>query len=147
MKFQPDHSPAPTVASYGADWVIIRTGLGAGQTPPTSEKHTRSLILCSQGELLAWPCARFEDLNASHFEQLAQLPVEIVIFGSGARQRFVSPAWLAGLMHKRIGIETMDMAAACRTYNVLASEGRQVALALLLEPSASPLPDGDSVSS
>ena len=125
--------------SYGEDWVLIRGAKKSDATEPaTSEKHHQSLVLCSHGEWRAWPCARFEELSASHFAQLAELPVEIIIFGSGARQRFVSPAWLAPLMHKRIGVETMNMAAACRTYNILASEGRKVALALLLEtpPSA-----------
>ena len=137
MKFQPDRFDAPAVVSYGANWVVIR----GARTPsindaPSSEKHQQSLVLCSHGERVDWPCARFEDLNASHFEQLAALPVEIIIFGSGARQRFVPPSWLASLMHKRIGVETMDMAAACRTHNILASEGRKVALALLLESDA-----------
>jgi uncharacterized protein len=54
-------------------------------------------------------------------------------FGSGSRIRFPSAAWLAPLMAKRVGLETMDTAAACRTYNILAQEGRSVAVALLLE--------------
>ena len=137
MKFQPDRFDAPAVLSYGPDWVVIRgANTPSANEAPTSEKHQHSLVLCSHGDRFDWPCARFEDLNASHFEQLAQLPVEIIIFGSGARQRFVPPAWLASLMQKRMGIETMDMAAACRTYNILASEGRKVALALLLESGA-----------
>jgi uncharacterized protein len=60
------------------------------------------------------------------------LGVEVVIFGSGPRIRFPRPAWIAPLAKRRIGIETMDTAAACRTYNILAQEGRQVAVALLL---------------
>ena len=135
MKFQPDRFDAPAVVSYGPDWVVIRGAkTPTSAEPATNEKHQQSLVLCSHGERLDWPCSRFEELNATHFESLAELPVEIIIFGSGARQRFVPASWLARLMHKRIGIETMDMAAACRTYNILASEGRKVALALLLEP-------------
>mgnify|MGYP006139609943 CR=1 FL=1 len=64
---------------------------------------------------------------------LAQLQVEVVIFGSGARIRFPRPAWIVPLAQRRIGIETMDTAAACRTYNILAQEGRDVAVALLLD--------------
>ena len=138
MKFQPDRFDAPAVVSYGPNWVVIRGARAPGQQePPVSEKHEHSLVLCSHGERLDWDCDRFEALNATHFAGLADLPIEIVIFGSGQRQRFVSPAWLAPLMHKHIGVETMDMAAACRTYNILASEGRKVALALLVE-TASP---------
>jgi uncharacterized protein len=56
----------------------------------------------------------------------------MVLFGSGPRIRFVPPAWLAPLMQRRMGLETMDTAAACRTYNFLLGEGRRVAVALLL---------------
>jgi uncharacterized protein len=134
MKFQPDRFDAPAVLSYGPDWVVIRGARTSGSPEaPLSEKLQSSLVLCSHGERIDWHCDRFEQLNATHFAQLADLPVEIVIFGSGQRQRFVPPAWLAPLMHKHMGMETMDMAAACRTYNILASEGRKVALALLLE--------------
>ena len=65
-------------------------------------------------------------------EQPAE-PPELVVFGSGARLRFAPPALLRGLMARRIGVETMDTAAACRTYNILAGEGRRVVAALLLE--------------
>ena len=57
-----------------------------------------------------------------------------MIFGSGSRIRFPKPAWLRPLMARRIGIETMDTAAASRTYNVLLAEGRTVLVALLFEP-------------
>ena len=137
MKFQPDRFDAPAVVSYGADWVVIRGARQAGSAEVMQDKHTQSLVLCSHGEQLNWDCAQFEQLSAAHFARLADLPIEIVVFGSGQRQRFVPPAWLAPLMHKRIGVETMDMAAACRTYNILASEGRKVALALLIEPTGS----------
>ena len=57
-----------------------------------------------------------------------------MIFGSGSRLRFPPPVWLRGLIERRIGLETMDTAAACRTYNVLAGEHRRVLAALLLAP-------------
>ena len=74
----------------------------------------------------------FEDLKNSHFERLAEMDVELVIFGSGERIRFVQPDLLQSLFARRIGVETMDTQAACRTYNFLAGEGRKVAAALLL---------------
>ena len=95
--------------------------------------HTTSLILPWRGNLLAWPCNAFEQLTAEHFEQLLPLAPELVIFGSGQRLRFVAPALLRSLIERRIGVETMDTAAACRTYNVLAAEGRAVVAALLIE--------------
>jgi len=77
-----------------------------------------------------------EQAKTAHFEQALELAPELVIFGSGARLQFVSPALQRCLIERRIGIETMDTAAACRTYNVLASEGRKVLAALLLAPGA-----------
>ncbi|AOG24750.1 Mth938-like domain-containing protein [Acidovorax sp. RAC01] len=122
MKFQPDRSEAQTISGYGPGWITV-----------DGEKITHSVILGSKGTREPWACARFEDLTAEHFAQLALLEAELVIFGSGKRNRFPPPAWLAPLMAHRMGLETMDTAAACRTYNILASEGRTVVVALLLE--------------
>jgi uncharacterized protein len=92
-----------------------------------------SVLVPARGDVQPWPVERFEQLAEEHFAQLLQLRPELVIFGSGARLRFVRPALLRPLIQAGIGVETMDTAAACRTYNVLASEGRVVAAALLLE--------------
>jgi uncharacterized protein len=100
-----------------------------------AEKIERSIVIGSRGEKFDWNCARFEDLTEAHFTQLGATQPELVIFGSGARIRFAPPAFLRGLMQQRIGIETMDTLAACRTYNVLAGEGRRVIAALLIDAS------------
>jgi uncharacterized protein len=122
MKLQPDRSDAQIITAYGPGWI----GVGG-------ERITHSVIVTSRGERIAWGPGRFEDLQAEHFEQLAQLRVEVVIFGSGARIRFPRAGWLQPLMAQRVGLETMDTPAACRTYNILAQEGRDAAAALLLE--------------
>ena len=122
MKLQPDKSDVQSISGYGPGWVGVN-----------GEKITHSVIVSSKGERIEWPSARFEDLGEEHFARLALLDAEVVIFGSGARIRFPKPAWLQPLIARRIGIETMDTAAACRTYNILAQEGRSVAAALLLE--------------
>jgi uncharacterized protein len=126
MKFQPDTPDggnAITRQEAGCIWV--------GNTP-----YRHSVVVPWQGEVLPWPAATLADLTDAHFEQLASLRPEVVIFGSGARLRFAPPALMRGLMARRIGVETMDTAAACRTYNVLAAEGRLVLAALLVEPAA-----------
>jgi len=97
------------------------------------QAYTHSLIVPSDGEVRAWSVDRFEALEAEHFERLVDYRPQLVVFGSGSRLRFPSPRLLAGLMKARIGIETMDTAAACRTYNVLLSEGRVVVAALLFD--------------
>jgi uncharacterized protein len=122
MKLQPDQSDVQSISGYGPGWVGV-----------DGEKITSSVILSSRGERIAWPAATFADLEASHFVTLAEVDAEVVIFGSGSRIRFPQAAWLQPLLARRIGIETMDTAAACRTYNILAYEGRSVAVALLIE--------------
>jgi len=125
MKLHADQPDALAITAYGEGWVAVN-----------GQRHTGNLVLTSEGHVQAWGDQRFEDLTAAHFEQLADLmkePPELVVFGSGSRLRFVRPALLQGLMSRRIGVETMDTAAACRTYNILAGEGRRVVLALLMD--------------
>lgn len=122
MKFQPDVLGVQSISGYGDDWV------GVGQ-----EKISVSFVMSSRGERFNWECEAFEDLTPAHFLQLAELQTELVIFGSGRKIRFPKPAWIRPLIERQTGIETMDVQAACRTYNILASEGRHVAVAILLE--------------
>ncbi len=126
MKLQPDRLDVQSILGYGPGWV----GLGSNGV---AERIERSVVIGSRGEKFDWNCPRFEDLTAGHFELLGQTKPELVIFGSGMRLRFPPPAFLRALMAQRIGLETMDTLAACRTYNILAGEGRQVIAALLIE--------------
>jgi len=121
MKFQPDAISGPSITGYGPGWVAVN-----------GEQFTHNLVVSSTGGHTRWECPSFEDLQAAHFEQLLALEPEVVIFGSGARIRFPQPQWLAALYARRIGLETMDTQAACRTYNFLAGEGRKVVAALLV---------------
>lgn len=123
MKLQPDKSTVQTITAHGQGWVGVQ-----------ADRIAHSVVIGSRGQRMPWPCERFEDLGAEHFAQLAELGSEVVIFGSGPTLRFPKPEWLRPLIAKRVGVETMDTAAACRTYNILAQEGRDVVVALLLEP-------------
>ena len=122
MKLQPDKSDVQTLTAHGPGWVAVN-----------GERIESSVVIGAHGERFAWDCTSFDQLAAVHFDQLASLGAELIIFGSGARIRFPKPAWLAPLMATRTGVETMDTPAACRTYNILASEGRHVVAALLIE--------------
>jgi uncharacterized protein len=126
MKLQPDHLDVQSILGYGPGWV----GLGRNGI---AEKIEHSLVIGSGGEKFDWNCTDFEQLTEEHFALLAKTQPELVIFGSGSRLRFAPPAFLRLLMEQRIGIETMDTLAACRTYNILAGEGRRVIAALLIE--------------
>jgi uncharacterized protein len=99
-------------------------------------EHRSGVLVPWRGTVQAWAVSRFEDLTEAHFETIAQLKPEVVVFGSGSRIRFAKPALLRPLIDARIGVETMDSPAACRTYNVLLAEGRSVVAALLFEPLA-----------
>ena len=124
MKFQPDRSEGVNIITRHDP-----SGIWVGTV-----SFAHSLLVPWQGEVQRWTPARIAELQAAHFEQALPLRPELVIFGSGQRHRFIAPALLRGLIERGIGVETMDTAAACRTYNVLASEGRTVLAALLLDP-------------
>jgi uncharacterized protein len=108
------------IARHGPDGVVVN-GI----------EHTASVVVPWDGAVTPWNAPSFESLSAEHFAELAALRPELVLFGSGARLRFPSAALLRPLIEARIGVETMDTAAACRTYNVLLAEGRSVVAALL----------------
>jgi uncharacterized protein len=123
MKFQPDLQ----------DGVNLISRQEAARIQVGPRPFEASVVVPWVGEPLPWDAPRFETLTAGHFERIAALNPEVVIFGSGARIRFPHPSLLRPLIERRIGVETMDTAAACRTYNVLASERRNVVAALLIE--------------
>jgi uncharacterized protein len=122
MKLQPDKFDVQAISGYGPGWVGVN-----------GEKVTHSVIVASTGQRIDWQARQFDDLGPEHFAQLAKFDIEVAIFGSGSRIRFPRPAWLKPLIDVGVGLETMDTAAACRTYNILAQEGRRVAVALLIE--------------
>ncbi len=122
LKFQPDVLAGTNVVTrhdHGEIWV--------GNT-----RHMQSLLVPWVGEVVRWRPDAPQGLEVADFEAVLALKPELVIFGSGARLRFVPPALMRCLIERRIGVETMDTAAACRTYNVLVSEGRSVVAALLM---------------
>ena len=132
MKLQADRIEGQNaIARHGPDGVIVN-GIA----------HRSSLVVPWRGPVLPWPVHDFASLSATHFDALAALEPELVVFGSGSRIRFPAPQWTRSLIERRIGVETMDTAAACRTYNVLLAEGRSVVAVLLFERPVQSLPDG-----
>ena len=124
MKLQSDpHSGANTITGYGDGYVEIN------QTP-----YAHAVLLSSDGAISEWPVQSFEGLEASHFTQMVDLKPELILIGTGNKQRFPKPELLKSLILAKIGFEIMDSQAACRTYNILVGEGRQVLLALIVEP-------------
>jgi uncharacterized protein len=111
----------------------IVTGHGPGWVAINGQRHERSLLLLPDRIDAAWGPATFDALTAAHMAALASLAGNVVLLGTGARQRFPAAALLRPVVEAGIGVEVMDTGAACRTYNILVAEGRAVAAALIVE--------------
>ncbi|MCC6473032.1 MAG: Mth938-like domain-containing protein [Burkholderiales bacterium] len=114
-------STANLFTGYGEDFVTVN-----------ERRIERSLVVLPDRLVTDWRPAGFEALNADHIRALAALEPEVILLGTGNRLRFPPPGILRPLTEAGIGVEVMDVPAACRTYNILLSEGRRVAAALLL---------------
>jgi len=97
------------------------------------EVLTCSTVIMADQLLRDWPVANVDGLTPAAMTPLAELPLEVVLLGTGDKIRFPKPEVTAPLLSKGIGVEVMDVGAACRTYNILMAEGRKVAAALILE--------------
>jgi uncharacterized protein len=108
------------------------TGYGEGFVQLNGERRESSLLVLPE-RVMDWPPASFEALAEAHFALIAELRPEVVLLGTGARLRFPHPRLTAPLARAGIGLEVMDVQAACRTYNILMAEQRVVAAALLFQ--------------
>jgi uncharacterized protein len=120
------HSPVTAgllaITSYDAQHIAVN-----------GRRLTTSFLLTPQRLIEDWSPTSFASLTEADFAAVAELACPIVLLGTGARQRFPAPARLRALIERRIGVEVMDSHAACRTYNILMAEGRDVAAALIIE--------------
>lgn len=107
------------------------TGSGAGWVRVDAVEYYASFLLAPHAIVTPW-APDFDALSDDAFAAVADLAPEIVLLGTGARQRFPHPRVYRRLTDARIGIEVMATAAAARTYNIIAAEGRRVVAALLL---------------
>lgn len=122
MRFSIDADPNRySIRNYGSGWITV------------NEQDIRHSLIVSPDQLiLDWPPQTFTELDETHFVMIMALEPEIVLLGTGRRQQFPHPRLTQSLLDHGIGVEVMDTAAACRTYNVIMLEGRRVAAALLL---------------
>jgi len=111
-----------TITGYELDSVEINA---------ITYKH--SLIVLPETKPVEWPVIHFDAITVDNFAQIEANQPDVVILGTGNKQRFIHPRLIAALTARRIGVECMDNQAACRTYNILMAEGRKVALALVME--------------
>ena len=108
------------------------TGYGAGYVEVNRTRYSQSLVVGAESLVTDWPLASIEALAADHLAAILAMKPEIVLIGTGATFAFPEPARLAPLRDARVGVEVMDTAAACRTYNILLGEGRNVVAALIV---------------
>jgi uncharacterized protein len=120
------HSPATA-------GLLAITSYDAGHVAVNGRLLAKSFILTPQRLIEDWPPASFDRLTGADLEAVVALGCPIVLLGTGPTQRFPAPALLRSFFERRIGIEVMDSGAACRTYNILMAEGRDVAAALIIE--------------
>jgi uncharacterized protein len=111
-----------SITSYDAEHIAVN-----------GRRLTKSFLLTPQRLIEDWPPASFDQLSEPDLLAVARLDCPIVLLGTGARQRFPAPVLLRPLIERRVGVEIMDSHAACRTYNILMAEGRDVAAALIIE--------------
>ena len=109
----------------------VITGLGPGWVRVGAQEH-RSGILVTPDIVAEWGASGFDALTEADFAELLAHAPEIVLFGTGAVLRFPHPRLTQALAAARVGVEVMDTPAACRTYNILAAEGRKVVAALIV---------------
>ena len=123
MKFHLSTGAGNVFTGYGDDYV--RLGIVV---------YRENVVVTPERILTGWCPAGFDALTDADFAAVAELQPEIVLLGTGARQRFPSPRLTRALAEARIGLDVMDTPAACRTFNILAAEERKVAVAILLDP-------------
>ena len=108
------------------------TGYGEGYVEVGGTRYRESLVVSGERVVADWPARSVDALSADHIAAIVELHPEIVLIGTGAHFAFPEAALLAPLQKAGIGVEVMDTQAACRTYNILLGEGRNVAAALIL---------------
>jgi uncharacterized protein len=108
------------IRRYGADFVAI------------GEQEIRASCLVSSNSIEPWAPRTVEELRVEHLATLFALAPEVVVLSTGAKQQFPRAALRAEFATRRIGLEVMEIGAACRTYNVLVGEDRRVMAAILL---------------
>ena len=110
----------------------VVTGLGPGWVRIGATEYRENLVLTPETVATGWAASGFDGLADRDFAALLSHKPDVVLFGAGPAIRFPHPQLTRALTDARVGLEVMDTAAACRTFNILAAEGRSVVAALLI---------------
>ena len=113
------------------------TAHGSHHVVVNGARYDHSIVVLADKVHADWGVNSFEELGEAHFTYLIALKPEILLLGTGARQRFPHPRLYRALTDNHIALECMDTPAACRTYNILVAEDRKVAAAILFDQDTS----------
>lgn len=108
------------------------TGYGEGYVAINNQRYECAIVVTPEAVHQSWHVAGFDDIQAAHLQFVLSLKPEIVILGTGARQRFLRAELMREFAAAQVGVEIMETRAACRTYNILMAEGRAVVAAVLV---------------
>lgn len=97
------------------------------------QRYTQPLIVSEQALSTDWFSGAWDTLDAAALAAILAFEPEVVLLGTGEKQRFIHPRHTQAFTSAHISVECMTTAAACRTFNILTAEGRKVVAALLLE--------------
>ena len=121
MKFHVSTTTGNTVTAFGPGWVRVGT-----------TEYRGNLVVTPDEVATGWAPGGFEGLTEADFARLVDYRPDVVLLGTGAALRFPPPRLTRALVEARVGLEVMDTAAACRTFNILAAEGRKVVAAMIV---------------
>ena len=133
MKFSLETAQGIMIHSVQPGEVVLKLPTGNPATPYRKECYTTSLLLGGSDQLQDWPVNHLNELNLGHLEPVWNTMPDIVLLGTGQKLIFPTIEVLQGFGTRGIGFEVMDTAAACRTYNVLLAEGRDVMALLIID--------------
>jgi len=133
--FQQRAEPMKITLQTGPGVNLVR-GFRPGEVRIGDQTITSSCLVTAESLTTDWPPQTPNALTLAHFDWVVAQEPEIVLLGTGTRQRFPDHAIVAALLGKRIGLEVMDTGAACRTFNILVAEDRRVVAALILRDDA-----------
>lgn len=120
MKLTPDSSTKLSISGYGAGWIGV-----------AGKPYAHAVCISPGAGLHAWEPSSFSDITLAHLESVCAPDTELLLLGTGSTLQRLPPPWMAQLAQRRIGVECMDTAAACRCYNFLIAEGRRLVACLL----------------
>lgn len=118
------------LANFGQQNIF--SGYGEGYVMVNQIRHEKNMVVFPDQLIEHWPVASVAELNLEHFDDILPRKPEIILLGTGAQLCFPDYNLMARILQTRTGFEVMDTQAACRTYNILVEEGRQVAAAIIV---------------